>query len=101
MGQPAQQQGVSGIQSKMTPIPDCGKERYRGSGKLTNKIAVITGGDSESGARWPSRTREGADVLFLSQRGLDAARPASGPVCRLVKRCTGRSIAGHHQNSYR
>ena len=70
MGQPAQQQEVPGIQSKMKPVPDCGEESYRGSGKLTGKIAVITGGDSGIGrAVAIAYAREGADVLisYLSE----------------------------------
>ena len=70
MGQPAQQQEVPGIQSKMTPVPDCGEESYQGSGKLTDKIAVITGGDSGIGrAVAIAYAREGADVLisYLSE----------------------------------
>ena len=70
MGRPAQQQEVPGIQSKMTPVPDCGEESYQGSGKLTDKIAVITGGDSGIGrAVAIAYAREGADVLisYLSE----------------------------------
>ena len=70
MSQPAQQQEVPGIQSKMTPVPDCGEESYRGSGKLTGKVAVITGGDSGIGrAVAIAYAREGADVLisYLSE----------------------------------
>jgi NAD(P)-dependent dehydrogenase (short-subunit alcohol dehydrogenase family) len=70
MSQPAQQQEVPGIQSKMTPVPDCGEESYKGSGKLTDKIAVITGGDSGIGrAVAIAYAREGADVLisYLSE----------------------------------
>jgi NAD(P)-dependent dehydrogenase (short-subunit alcohol dehydrogenase family) len=65
MSQPAQQQEVPGIQSKMTPVPDCGEESYKGSGKLTGKVAVITGGDSGIGrAVAIAYAREGADVLI-------------------------------------
>jgi len=54
----------------MTPVPDCGEESYQGSGKLTDKIAVITGGDSGIGrAVAIAYAREGADVLisYLSE----------------------------------
>ncbi|WP_323960405.1 glucose 1-dehydrogenase [Arthrobacter sp. JZ12] len=65
MGQPAQQQDVPGVQSAMKPTPDCGEQSYRGSGKLTGKAAVITGGDSGIGrAVAIAFAREGADVLI-------------------------------------
>ncbi|MET1008404.1 MAG: SDR family oxidoreductase [Propionibacteriaceae bacterium] len=70
MNQPAQQQEVPGIQSQMTPVPDCGEESYRGSGKLKGKTAVITGADSGIGrAVAIAFAREGADVLisYLSE----------------------------------
>jgi NAD(P)-dependent dehydrogenase (short-subunit alcohol dehydrogenase family) len=70
VSQPPQQQEVPGVQSKMTPVPDCGEESYQGSGKLTGKIAVITGGDSGIGrAVAIAYAREGADVLisYLSE----------------------------------
>jgi len=70
MSQPAQQQEVPGVQSEMDPVPDCGEESYRGSGKLDGKVAVITGGDSGIGrAVAIAYAREGADVLisYLSE----------------------------------
>jgi NAD(P)-dependent dehydrogenase (short-subunit alcohol dehydrogenase family) len=70
MSQPAQQQPVPGVQSKMTPRPDCGEESYRGSGRLSGKVAVITGADSGIGrAVAIGYAREGADVViaYLSE----------------------------------
>ena len=65
MSQPKQQQDVPGVQSKMTPKPDCGEDSYRGSGRLTGKAAVITGADSGIGrAVAIAYAREGADVLI-------------------------------------
>lgn len=68
--QPAQQQDVPGVQSEMSPVPDCGESSYRGSGKMTGKAAVITGADSGIGrAVAIAFAREGADVLisYLSE----------------------------------
>jgi NAD(P)-dependent dehydrogenase (short-subunit alcohol dehydrogenase family) len=70
MGQPKQQQEPPGVQSVMDPVPDCGEDSYRGSGKLAGKVAVITGGDSGIGrAVAIAYAREGADVViaYLSE----------------------------------
>jgi NAD(P)-dependent dehydrogenase (short-subunit alcohol dehydrogenase family) len=65
VNQPAQQQDVPGTQSQMDPKPDCGEESYRGNGRLTGKVAVITGADSGIGrAVAIAYAREGADVLI-------------------------------------
>ena len=65
MSQPAQQQDVPGVQSEMTPVPDCGERSYVGHGRLAGKAAVITGGDSGIGrAVAIAFAREGADVLI-------------------------------------
>lgn len=65
MGFPEQQQDVPGVQAAMNPVPDCGEDSYRGSGKLTGKSAVITGADSGIGrAVAIAFAREGADVLI-------------------------------------
>ena len=63
--QPEQQQTPPGVLGEMTPKPDHGEESYTGSGKLTGKRAVITGGDSGIGrAVAIAFAREGADVLI-------------------------------------
>jgi NAD(P)-dependent dehydrogenase (short-subunit alcohol dehydrogenase family) len=70
VNQPPQQQPVPGVQSEMTPKPDCGEESYRGFGRLTGRAAVITGADSGIGrAVAIAYAREGADVLiaYLSE----------------------------------
>ncbi len=70
MTQKPQQQEVPGLQSAMDPVPDCGEQSYRGSGKLTGKVAVVTGGDSGIGrAVAIAYAREGADVVisYLSE----------------------------------
>lgn len=60
-----QQQPVPGDQSRMDPYPDCGETSYKGSGRMSNKIALITGGDSGIGrAVAIAYAREGADVAI-------------------------------------
>jgi NAD(P)-dependent dehydrogenase (short-subunit alcohol dehydrogenase family) len=91
MGFPEQQQEIPGVHSAMDPIPDCGENTYRGSGRLTGKRAVITGGDSGIGrAVAIAYAREGADVLiaYLNEDD-DAAEVArlaqdAGRKCVLV-----------------
>ncbi|OBB74645.1 SDR family oxidoreductase [Mycobacterium sp. 852014-52144_SCH5372336] len=72
MSFPEQQQSPPGVQSEMTPAPDCGETSYQGSGRLTGKRAVITGGDSGIGrAVAIAYAREGTDVLiaYLNEDG--------------------------------
>src|ERR1700712_121876 len=43
---PSQSQPWPGLVSKMNPKPDHGETSYKGSGRLTGRKALVTGGDS-------------------------------------------------------
>jgi NAD(P)-dependent dehydrogenase (short-subunit alcohol dehydrogenase family) len=73
-------QNEPGLTSAMPDKPDHGEESYRGSGKLTGRKAVITGGDSGIGrAVAIAFAREGADVLisYLPEEEDDAQDTAA------------------------
>jgi NAD(P)-dependent dehydrogenase (short-subunit alcohol dehydrogenase family) len=62
---PEPQQQPPGTIGAMAEKPDHGEHSYQGSGRLTGKAAVITGGDSGIGrAVAIAFAREGADVLI-------------------------------------
>lgn len=62
---PEQQQAIPGRTDAMDPRPDHGETSYTGSGKLTGKATIVTGGDSGIGrAVALAFAREGADVLI-------------------------------------
>ncbi len=67
---PRQQQPVPGLSAAMDPQPDYGEDSYVGTGRLKDKVAVITGADSGIGrAVALAYAREGADVVvaYLSE----------------------------------
>jgi NAD(P)-dependent dehydrogenase (short-subunit alcohol dehydrogenase family) len=66
-----QKQQKPGLESKMTPNPEYISKKYKASGKLRNKIALITGGDSGIGRSVAVHYAcEGADIaiVYLSEK---------------------------------
>ncbi len=78
------------VTSHMDDEPDHGEDSYRGNGRLTDRVAVITGGDSGIGrAVALAFAREGADIVisYLEGEGEDALRTA-----RLVEAADRRVV---------
>jgi hypothetical protein len=48
---PKQIQPMPGLTAKMNPVPDHGEQSYKGTGRLKDKKAIITGGTAASDAR--------------------------------------------------
>ncbi|KZM54776.1 NAD(P)-dependent oxidoreductase [Geobacillus stearothermophilus] len=63
---PQHQNRQPGLQTEMTPQPVSVSEQYKASGKLHNKVAIISGGDSGIGRAVAVHfAKEGADVAIL------------------------------------
>jgi NAD(P)-dependent dehydrogenase (short-subunit alcohol dehydrogenase family) len=63
---PQHQNKQPGVESEMNPLPVSIDKAYKGSGKLNNKIAIITGGDSGIGKAVAIYfAKEGSDVVIV------------------------------------
>src|ERR1700678_1424942 len=87
---PKQEQPWPGLASKMTPKPDHGETSYRGSGRLTGRKALITGGDSGMGrAAAIAFAREGADVAI---NYLPFEEPDASEVVELIQAAGRKAV---------
>lgn len=72
---PQHQEHQPGIETQMSPLPASGMENYVGIGKLRDKVALITGGDSGIGrAVAIAFAKEGADLAIVYLDEHDDAR---------------------------
>ena len=63
---PQHQNRQPGLQTEMNPQPISVSEQYKASGKLHNKVAIISGGDSGIGRAVAIHfAKEGADVAII------------------------------------
>ena len=82
--------GHPGLTEDMRDQPDHGEDSYRGSGKLTDRRAVVTGGDSGIGrAVALAFAREGADVLISY---LPEEQPDADETVRLIEQAGRRAV---------
>lgn len=85
-----QSQPWPGLATKMEPRPDHGETSYKGSGRLTGRKALITGGDSGIGrAAAIAYAREGADVAI---NYYPTEQPDADEVIALIKEAGRKGV---------
>ncbi len=89
---PQGEQGGSGSAAELNPPADYGETSYKGYGRLTGRVAVLTGADSGIGrAVALCFAKEGADVIFTYLEGDEAEQKDAEETTRLIS-ATGRKV---------
>jgi NAD(P)-dependent dehydrogenase (short-subunit alcohol dehydrogenase family) len=77
-----------GIEAKMSPKPVVNDQRYKGSNKLKNKVAIITGGDSGIGhAVALMFAKEGADIVIAYLNEHVDAKQTQQQIEKIGRKC--------------
>ncbi|MFW2135462.1 SDR family oxidoreductase [Chryseobacterium sp. TY4] len=86
---PQQKQQRPGLEKNMTPIPETDPIKYPKEGKLKNKVAVITGGDSGIGkATAILFAKEGADIVIAYLSETKDAKQTQKEIEAYSRKCT-------------
>jgi len=90
---PQKQKQQPGKQAEMEPLPKAELREYKPGGRLSEKVAIITGGDSGIGrAVAIAFAREGADIAIVYYNEHEAANDTKQFVTEEGRRCI--TIAG-------
>ena len=85
---PKQSQSLPGYESVMNPKPEIIRDSYKGSEKLKNRVALITGGDSGIGRAVAVHfAREGADIAIIYLEEKDDAQNTKELVEKEGRKC--------------